>query len=162
MCSVLYIICLFLCPFPFLPLYCLSYLNLRLTITSLVCSYFWKLFLTLCNVHNEGIYAYKDFYWFWHDTCIRKLRHIALVVRHICSHFCYQIYHFYSISNIPKRLYINENMIFVWKSIATHSSLRRRNKDWLAGYQDNASQRNDISTRGLLLQLSSYKYLIKE
>jgi len=79
MCSVLYIICLFLCPFPFLPLYCLSYLNLRLTITSLVCSYFWKLFLTLCNVHNEGIDAYNDLYWFWHDTCIRKLRHIALV-----------------------------------------------------------------------------------
>ena len=37
-------------------------------------------------------------------------------------------------------------------SSAKHAALRRKSKDWLARNQNNVSEWNDISTRGLLFQ----------
>jgi hypothetical protein len=36
-----------------------------------------------------------------------------------------------------------------------HVALRRKIKDWLARYQNNVSEWNDMSTRGLLFQSAS-------
>jgi hypothetical protein len=38
---------------------------------------------------------------------------------------------------------------------AKHAALRRKIKDWLAGNQDNVSERGDMSTNGLLFQCAS-------
>ena len=35
---------------------------------------------------------------------------------------------------------------------AKHAALRNKNKDWLAGNQNNVSEWSDMSTRGLLFQ----------
>jgi len=40
---------------------------------------------------------------------------------------------------------------------AKHAVLRRKNKDWLTGNQDNVSKWCDMSIRGLLFQWASFK-----
>jgi hypothetical protein len=40
----------------------------------------------------------------------------------------------------------------VFVASAKHAKLRRKSKDWLVRNQDNVSEWDDISTRGLLLQ----------
>jgi hypothetical protein len=46
----------------------------------------------------------------------------------------------------------NEYKIGMCCFCAKHAALRRKNKDWLARNQNNVSEWNDMSARGLLLQ----------
>ena len=70
----------------YFPVYCIligrenmQFFDLCLLTTFFECSNLLKLYQTLYYVRNEGTDAYNDLYWFWHDSCITTLRHIALV-----------------------------------------------------------------------------------
>ena len=52
----------------------------------------------------------------------------------------------------PRSGHTKDYKIHICCFSAKHTALRRKNKDWLARNQDNASEWNDMSIRGLLFQ----------
>jgi hypothetical protein len=52
----------------------------------------------------------------------------------------------------PRSCQTNDYKIGICCFSAKHAAIRRKSKDWLAWNQDNVSEWNDMSTRGLVFQ----------